>query len=78
MLLTWINGCGGDDRSETLYQRKSVLLWIILLSIPTGAGMLFLHPYQEAAWAAFYRDISGTAVVRDSVLPEGSLENSNI
>jgi len=35
--------------------------------------MLFLHPYQEAAWAAFYRDISGTGVARDSVLPE---ENS--
>lgn len=61
-------------------QTRSVLafLWIIPLSIPTGVGMLFLHPYQEAAWAAFYRDISGTAAARDSVLPEGSLENSNI
>lgn len=56
-------------------QTRSILVffWIIPLSIPTGVGMLFLHPYQEAAWAAFYRDISGTAVARDSVLPE---ENS--
>ena len=34
----------------------------ILLVIPCGvlsfAGLLFVHPYQEAAQAAFYRDIS--------------------
>ena len=54
---------------------QSVLafLWLIPLSVPLGIGLIFLHPYQEAAWAAFYRDISGTGVARDSVLPE---ENS--
>ena len=61
-------------------QTRSILafLWIIPLSIPTGVGMLFLHPYQEAAWAAFYRDISGTAVARDSMRPEENPENINI
>ena len=45
-------------------------LWLIPLSLPLSAGMLFLRPYQEAAWAAFYRDVSGTSVVPDPVLPE--------
>ena len=27
-------------------------------------------PYQEAAWAAFYRDVSSTAVIPDPALPE--------
>ena len=46
------------------------LLWIIPLSIPLSAGALFLNPYQEAAWAAFYREVSGTAVVPDPALNE--------
>ena len=45
-------------------------LWLIPLTIPLSVGMLFLRPYQEAAWAAFYRDVSGTAVVPDPALPE--------
>ena len=45
-------------------------LWIIPLSIPVSIGFLFLHPYQEAAWAAFYRDVSSTAVIPDPALPE--------
>ena len=51
------------------------ILWIIPLSIPLSIGSLFLMPYQEAAWAAFYRDISGTAVVPNPALPEGESEN---
>ena len=50
------------------------LLWIIPLSIPLSVGALFLNPYQEAAWAAFYRDVSGTAVVPDPALPESNPE----
>lgn len=50
-------------------------LWIIPLSILVGVGFLFLSPYQEAAWAAFYRDISGTTVVPDPALPESSQNN---
>ena len=48
------------------------LLWIIPLSIPLSVGSLFLTPYQEATYAAFYRDISGTAAVPDPALPESS------
>lgn len=36
----------------------TVLVLPILLSIPLSAGFLFLHPYEEAAWAIFYRDIT--------------------
>ena len=36
-------------------------------------GWLFLRPYREAAFAAFYRDVSGTAVVPAPALPEESL-----
>ena len=45
-------------------------LWIIPLSIPVSIGFLFLHPYQEAAWAAFYRDVSSTTVIPAPALPE--------
>lgn len=37
-----------------------MLLWIIPFCIPTFIGSLFLVPYQEAAQAAFYRDVAGT------------------
>ena len=46
------------------------ILWIIPMSIPLSIGSLFLTPYQEATYAAFYRDISGTAIVPDPALPE--------
>ena len=36
----------------------TVLVLLFLLSIPLSAGFFFLHPYEEAAWAIFYRDIS--------------------
>ena len=36
----------------------TVLVLLILLSIPLSAGFFFLHPYEEAAWAIFYRDIT--------------------
>ena len=53
------------------------LLWIIPLSIPLSAGALFLNPYQEASWAAFYRDISATTVTPDPALPESSTDTIN-
>ena len=34
------------------------LLWLIPAGIPSFIGYLFLRPYQEAAYAAFYRDVS--------------------
>ena len=36
----------------------TVLVPLILLSIPLSVGFFFLHPYEEAAWAIFYRDIT--------------------
>lgn len=41
----------------------AVFLWMIPCSIPSFIGSLFLMPYQEAAYAAFYRDISETTPV---------------
>lgn len=35
------------------------LLWAIPCFIPTFIGSLFLTPYMEAAYAAFYREVSG-------------------
>lgn len=37
-----------------------LFLWLIPIGIPSFIGYLFLRPYQEAAYAAFYRDVSGT------------------
>ena len=51
-------------------QSIATLLWLFPLGIPLGVGYLFLMPYEEAAYAAFYRDVSGTAVVHDPALPE--------
>ena len=48
----------------------ATLLLIFPIGIPLGAGYLLLTPYQEAAWAAFYRDVSGTSAVPDPALPE--------
>ena len=41
-------------------QSLAILLWLIPAVIPSFIGYLFLRPYQEAAYAAFYRDVSGT------------------
>ena len=41
-------------------QSLAVLLWLIPASIPSFIGYLFLRPYEEAAFAAFYRDVSDT------------------
>ena len=44
------------------YMEPLKLLWLIPLSFPLSIGYLFLKPYQEAAWAAFYREISNTNI----------------
>lgn len=41
----------------------SAFLWLVPGGILTLVGSLFLMPYQEAAYAAFYRDVSGTEKV---------------
>ena len=40
----------------------AILLWLIPCSIPSFIGSLFLNPYQEAAYAAFYRDVAGSPI----------------
>ena len=40
----------------------ATLLWIIPFVVITFVGTLFLHPYREAAYAAFYRDVAGLPV----------------
>lgn len=35
------------------HSADTVLVLLILLSIPLSAGFFFLHPYEEAAWAIF-------------------------
>ena len=39
---------------------------LILLAVPLSAGYFFLHPYEEAAWAVFYRDITAAQVTEDA------------
>ena len=31
---------------------------VILMLLPMSIGFFFLRPYEEAAWAVFYRDIT--------------------
>lgn len=53
------------------YAEPVMLLWLIPLSVPLGIGFLFLRPYRQAAYAAFYRDVSGTAVEEPPALGGG-------
>ena len=43
---------------------------LLILTIPLSAGYYFLAPYQNAAMAAFYRDVSGTEVKTEPEKPE--------
>ena len=40
----------------------AVGLWpialVMLLAVPLSAGFFVVRPYEEAAWAVFYRDIT--------------------
>lgn len=54
----------------------AVFLWLIPVSVPTIIGSLFLNPYMEASWAAFYREVSSTEVIADPALPESTTENA--
>ena len=42
------------------HSAEALIILMVLLSIPLGAGFFFLRPYEEAAWAVFYRDITTT------------------
>ena len=38
---------------------------VLLLTIPLSIGFFFVHPYEEAAWATFYRDITAAPAKPD-------------
>lgn len=38
---------------------------VLLLAIPLSIGFFFVRPYEEAAWAAFYRDITAAPTESD-------------
>ena len=44
----------------------SFIGWDILAALTLGIGNLWLNPYKYAAYAAFYREISGTEFFADS------------
>ncbi len=50
----------------------ALLLWALPCTLPTLVGCLFLTAYQEAASAAFYREVSGTEAAPEPALPHWS------
>ena len=38
---------------------------VLLLTIPLSIGFFFVRPYEEAAWATFYRDITAAPTEPD-------------
>ena len=43
-------------------EKRSIVL---LLAIPLSIGFFFVRPYEEAAWATFYRDITAAPTEPD-------------
>ena len=55
----------------TRTENVAMLIAAVPVGILMSAGILFLRPYQEAAYAAFYRDVSGAAQENDPLqLPD--------
>ena len=48
----------------------SFIGWDILATLAFGIGHLWLTPYKQAAYAAFYREVSGTEYVAKEDIPE--------
>ena len=46
----------------TMGENIGALIWFIPFGAITFVGSLFLRPYREAAYAAFYREVAGTPV----------------
>lgn len=45
----------------------SFIGWDLLAALTLGIGNLWLNPYKQAATAAFYREISGTAYIPEAI-----------
>ena len=55
----------------TRTENVAMLIATVPVVILMSAGILFLRPYREAAYAAFYRDVSGAAQENDPLqLPD--------
>lgn len=54
------------NRWRLFCMRFSFIGWSILSAMTLGIGNLWLTPYRQAADAAFYREITGTAYIMDS------------
>ena len=39
---------------------------VMLFTVPLSIGFCFLRPYEEAAWAVFYRDITAPAAPEEN------------
>lgn len=58
------------NRWRLFCMRFSFIGWSLLCGLTLGIGNLWLTPYRQAADAAFYREISGTAYIVDAPVNE--------
>ncbi len=56
--------CRGFSGSQ-IFQEAMAISLVLLLTIPLSIGFFFVHPYEEAAWATFYRDITAAPTEPD-------------
>ena len=55
------------NRFELFFLHLSFIGWDILACMTFGIGYIWLTPYKQAATAAFYREISGSGSVNETV-----------
>lgn len=55
------------NRMRLFCLQFSFIGWDILATIPFGIGHLWLSPYKQASFAAFYREVSGTELYHERV-----------
>ncbi len=55
----------------------SFIGWTLLAALTCGIGMLWVHPYQEAAFAAFYQEIKREKYGTPSNYYDGGAYNTN-
>lgn len=56
------------NRFRLFCLQLSFIGWAILAAFTFGIGVLWLTPYEQAATAAFYREVSGTEIAADTVI----------
>ena len=53
------------SQDRVKYHRALAISLVLLLTIPLSIGFFFVRPYEEAAWATFYRDITAAPTEPD-------------